>query len=174
MSRRCYRPDILYKPEFAYTPVKGMRAESFVLPFSFNVLADGNPQLGYGWKLDDDTPWMFRAILFPQIGTAEGVNSGGSNLTGHAGLVRIRDTRGNLLTNCIPTDDFVLAVGAIGQSGFNAINASGFPFGCEIDCERGGVITFDFQIPQGFLDPGTYLTVAGTMIGAKLFEECAA
>ena len=84
----CYAPGVRFKPEWAYAVPKGMRAESFILPFSFQVLADGNIQENYPWKLDDDVPWMFRAVLFPQLGTAEQVNAGVSGYVGNPGLVR--------------------------------------------------------------------------------------
>lgn len=159
----CYDSSKLFKPEWAYPNRQGRRAESFILPFSFNVLANGSAQENYSWRLDDDVPYVLRAILFPLIGTAQGPTSGM--------LVRIRDCYGNPLTNCISTNDYVLAAGAIGQSGFDAINAAGFPLGCEIECEPGGVITFDFQIPQPSGGQRVEL-IQGTMYGAKLFEEC--
>ena len=40
-SAICYNPGILYKPEGMYAPPAGYRAESFLVPFSFNVLANG-------------------------------------------------------------------------------------------------------------------------------------
>lgn len=166
-SKVCYDPSILYKAEGMYPPPQGFRAESFIIPFSFNVLANGELQSGFPWKLDDDVPWVFRGMLWPQCGTAEAINTGG--LTGNPMLVRVYDTNGNPLTNCPTTNNLVLSMGAIGQSGFNSINAFGFPFGCEIQCEPGGVITFDFLIPY---PTPTQLVVQGTMLGCKLFKVC--
>ena len=67
----CYAPSILYKPEFAYAPPDGYRAESFIVPFSFNILANGEIQADNPWKLDDDVPWVWRGMVWPQVGTAE-------------------------------------------------------------------------------------------------------
>lgn len=178
MSLRCYDPSKKFKPEWAYTPIPGKRQESFILPFSFSVPANGAIQPGYGWKLDDDTTWIWRAILFPQIGTAEAVNQGTTPYVGNPGLVRIRDSHGNPLTNCIAPannpaiSDMVLAAGVFGQSGFDQINAGGFPLGCEIVCEPGGVITFDFLIPNVSGGAVVNVQMQGTMIGVKLFDDC--
>jgi len=169
----CYEPSILYKPEFAYAPPSGYRAESFVIPFSFNVTANGQIQPNFPWKLDDDVPWVWRGMLFPQCGTAEAINAGGSGVAGLNGtplLVAVRDTNGNYLTTS-PDSNLVLAWGAIGQSGFDSINAFGFPFGCEVLCEPGGVITFDFKIPA-IGGAAAQVQVQGTMIGCKLFKDC--
>jgi hypothetical protein len=166
----CYEPSILYKPEFAYTPPEGYRAESFIVPFQFNVLANGQIQSGFPWKLDDDVPWVWRGMVWPQVGTAQGINTGGSGLSGLVGtpcLVAVRDTHGNYLTKS-PNSNLVLGMGALGQSGFDSINAFGFPFGCEVVCEPGGVIRFDFLIPG----TGATVSVQGTMLGAKLFLDC--
>lgn len=171
-SAICYDPGILYKPEGMYAPPSGYRAESFLVPFSFNVLANGELQPNFPWKLDDDVPWVFRGMLWPQCGTAEAVNAGGSGVAGLTGLpmlVRVRDSYGNPLTNCPTTDNLVLSMGAIGQSGFDSINAFGFPFGCECVCEPGGVILFDFQIPSA---SPVNVVVQGCMLGAKLFKDC--
>ena len=172
----CYEPSIRYKPEWAYPPPAGYRAESFILPFSFTVPANGQIQSDFPWKLDDDVPWVWRGLLFPAVGTAEAVNAGGSGVAGLVGtpaLVRLRDTNGNFLTNCIQNSDFVLASGAIGQSGFDSINANGFPFGCEIPCEAGGVVLFDFIVPATEAGgvAGT-VQIQGTMLGVKLFKDC--
>ena len=172
-SNICYEPGILYKPEFAYQPPDGYRAESFVLPFSFQVTANGQLQTGLPWKLDDDVPWNWRGMVWPQVGTAQGINAGGAGVAGLVGtpcLVALRDTHGNYLTTS-PNQNLVLGMGASAQSGFSSINAFGFPFGCEIPCEAGGVVLFDFLIPP----PGgtsAVVTVNGTMLGVKLFKDC--
>lgn len=162
MSDICYAPGTKFKPEWAYSLPRGYRGESFILPFNFTVPANGQPNIGYPWRLDDDSPWLWRGLLFPQIGTAQ---SG----VGNPGLVRLWDPYGNVLTNCQQTNDFVLAVGVIGQSGFNSINAFGFPLGSEIECPAGGVVTFDFQIPVTTGAPPT-VQMQGTMLGIKLFQ----
>jgi len=179
----CYAPSVKFKPEWAYAPPKAKRLESFVLPFSFSVTANGQVQENYPWKLDDDTDWLFRAVLFPQVGTAEAYNLGTTPYVGNPALVRIRDPYGNPITNGpavsgVPgSQDLVLAVGVIGQSGFNEanysgpINASGFPLGCEIYCERGGVISFDFLIPVLSTTPNP-VQMQGTLMGAKVFDDC--
>ena len=182
----CYAPSVKFKPEWAYRAPKGKRLESFVVPFSFSVPANGQVQENYPWKLDDDTDWLFRGIVFPQAGTAEAYNgvTGASPWVGNPALVRIRDPYGNPITNGDPitgvaaSRDLVLAVGVISQSGFfdgnlegSPIHAFGFPFGCEILCGRGGVILFDFLIPvlTGAPNP---VQMQGTMLGAKVFAEC--
>jgi hypothetical protein len=179
----CYAPSVKFKPEWAYASPKGKRLESFVVPFSFSVTANGQVQENFPWKLDDDTDWYFRGVIFPQAGTAEAANAGTTPYVGNPALVRIRDPYGNPITNGDPivgvagSRDLVLAVGAIGQSAFyeasfnGPINASGFPFGWEIYCGRGGVILFDFLIPvlTGAPNP---VQMQGTMLGAKAFDEC--
>lgn len=160
----CYAPRIRFKPEWAYAHKPGMRAESFVYPFNFNVVANNVPQENFAWRLDDDVPYVIRGILFPEIGTAEQ----GQSLPGQAAMVRIRDGYGNPLTNCLTTNDYVLALGAAGQSGFGNLNGGGFPFPAEVYCERGSIITFDFQIPGD----GSSVLVIGTLIGAKLYQDC--
>lgn len=173
-SNICYEPGVLYKPEFAYQPPDGYRAETFVLPFSFKVNANGQLQTGIPWKLDDDVPWTWRGMVWPQVGTAQGINAGGSGVNGLIGtpcLVALRDTRGNYLTTSSDPTNLVLSMGASAQSGFSSINAFGFPFGCEVMCDPGGVVLFDFLIPP----PGgiaQVVTVNGTMLGAKLFKDC--
>lgn len=165
-SNVCYAPGVHFKPEWAYRIPTGYKGESFILPFSFSVPANGAVQVGYPWRLDDDVPWLWRGLVFPQIGTAEMDNE-----EGNPGLVRIWDPYGNPLTNCVQTDDFVLAWGAIGQSGFTSINAFGFPLGSEIECPAGGVIQFDFQIPVVSGAPAE-VQMQGTMLGVKLFADC--
>ena len=162
----CYAPSILYKPEFAYAPPDGYRAESFIVPFSFNILANGEIQADNPWKLDDDVPWVWRGMVWPQVGTAEQVNATSSGILGTPMLTRVRDTHGNPLSTCNQTNGYVLGFGAIGQSGFDNINAFGFPFGCEIQCEPGGVILFDFQIPNIYAS--AQAQVAQVFLTAKL------
>jgi hypothetical protein len=145
----CYAPRVLYKPQFAYKPRPGFRQESFVLPFSFQVPADGKLYENFPWKLDDDVPYLLKGMVFPQIGTSAQVLPS---------LVRLRDTYGNPMSNGL-----VLSFGAQGQSGYAGINAFGFPFDCEVECEKGGVILFDFQIDANSTPgPG----VAGLSIAA--------
>ena len=90
----CYEPNILYKPEFSYAPPQGYRAESFIIPFSFQVMANGEIQADNPWKLDDDVPWVFRGMVWPQVGTAEAVNAGGSGVAGLTGLGNARKSPG--------------------------------------------------------------------------------
>lgn len=182
----CYAPSVKFKPEWAYPADPGKRLESFVVPFSFNVTANGQVQENFPWKLDDDTDWVFRGVVFPQAGTAEAYNAvhGTTPYVGNPALVRIRDPYGNPITNGLPisgvagSQDLVLAVGVIAQSAFfdangegSPINAFGFPFGCEIHCERGGVILFDFLIPVLTGAPAM-VQMQGTMLGAKVFDAC--
>jgi hypothetical protein len=150
----CYAPRVLYKPQFAYKPRPGFRQESFVLPFTFNVLANGLLQENFPWKLDDDVPYLLKGMVFPQIGTSAQVLPS---------LVRVRDTYGNPMSN-----GTVLSFGAQGQSGYDGINAFGFPFDCEVECEKGGVILFDFQLPTNAGVAG-YGGIAGIFFAANIY-----
>src|ERR1700728_3044094 len=150
----CYQPRVLYKPQFAYTPPQGYRAESFVLPFNFQVLANGQIQENLPWKIDDDVPYVLRGMVFPQIGTAAQVLPS---------LVRVRDTYGNPMSQ-----NPVLSFGAIGQSGFDAINAFGFAFDCEVFSEPGGVFLFDFQIPTN-AGVAEFAVIPGIFISALVY-----
>ena len=151
----CYQPRILYKPQFAYKSPDGYRAESFVLPFNFTVPANGLLQENFPWKLDDDTPFALRGMVFPQIGT--------NPQAPIPSLVRVRDTYGNQLSQ-----GPVLSFGAQGQSGYQAINAFGYPFDCEVYSEPGGTILFDFQIPTNAGVAG-YGGVAGIFFAANIY-----
>ena len=171
----CYEPKILYKPQFAYPAPQGFRAESFVLPFTFQVPADGKLYQNMPWRLDDDVPFVLRGIVFPQIGTAQ-QNAGTGTYIFTPGQVRIRDTYGNPMSLGL-----VLSFGPQGQSGFatgdtaaqqisggaSGINAWGFPFDCEVYCEPGGAILFDFQLATnaGVATAGT----AGITFTAAVF-----
>lgn len=150
----CYAPRVLYKPQFAYKPRPGYREESFILPFNFSVPADGKLYENFPWKLDDDVPYLLKAMVFPEIGTSQQILPS---------LVRVRDTYGNPMSQGL-----VLSFGAQGQSGFAGINAFGFPFDCEVECEKGGVILFDFQIDANS-SPGP--GIAGLSIAGDLFVE---
>ena len=171
MSLICYAPNVPYKPQWAFKTPAGYRAESFVMPFSFSVLANGQQQRDYSWKLDDDSIWVFKAMVFPQVGTAQLANASnalnaedvGTGLLGTPAMVRIRDAFGNTLTNCLPTEDLVLAVGAVGQSGFSGLNAAGFPFDCEIFCQAGSQLYFDFLLPSNAAN--AYLIIPNTSSG---------
>ncbi len=162
----CYAPSILYKPEFAYAPLTGFRSESFVIPFSFQILANGEIQADNPWKLDDDVPWAWRGMVWPEVGTGEQVNALSTGILGTPMLVRVRDSHGNPLSTCNQTNGYVLGFGAVGQSGFDSINAFGYPFGCEILCEAGGVILFDFQIPNIYAS--AQAQVAQVLLTAKV------
>ena len=161
----CYDKSKLYKPEWAYSTPKGYRADRsscrFVLcSCEWRDSGELPLALGYGCAVG------FQGCCVSPIGTAQGVNSPGYNV-GTPGLVRIRDTEGNPLTNDRQNQDCVLAFGAVGQSGFNGINASGFPFGLGVDCERGGVITFDFILPSVAV-PASLLIFPGFSVQAKV------
>lgn len=132
-----YDPSRQWKPQWAYLTPEGQRDEPFFVPFAFQVLANGLLQPGFPWVLDDDVPYLIRGIVFPQIGTAEGRSPA---------LCRIWDTQGNAIgRGSVPP---VLALSAWCQSGFNSINAFGFPVEFEVLCAPGGTLVFDFQLPS--------------------------
>jgi hypothetical protein len=143
----CENPARLYKPQWAFPTPAGYSDEVFLVPFQFTIPGDGNPVQSFPWSLDDDVPWLFRAIVFAELGTAQG--DGG---LGFPGLYRMRDTHGNPLSSGIPSNPLgmVLAHGVYSQSallvGGVPTNAFGFPLEPEIECEPGGTILFDFQV----------------------------
>lgn len=144
-------PSDQWKPQWAYPTPDGYRDEPFVVPFTFTVLADGFIHKAFPWHLDDDVPYLIRAILFSQVGT--GVAPGPSNpgSFGFPALMRITETHGNPLSQTDPSP-LCLTLGAWCQSpAFNGAaaqvqNAFGFPIEPEIECAPGGTILFDFQI----------------------------
>lgn len=147
---RCYDPSAIFKPQWAYPTPPGFRDEPFWIPFTFTVKADGRLQSGFPRQLDDDVPWILRAVVFPQIGTGQQVNPA---------LCRITDTAGNPLSpqSVLP----VLSLGALSQSGFDQINAFGFPMEPEIPCSPGGTLVFDFVISTNALV--AFLTYVGAL-----------
>ena len=74
-------------------------------------------------------------------------------------LARITDTQGNPLSpqSTLP----ILALGVLSQSGFNSINAFGFPIEPEIECSPGGNIVFDFLVSTN-ATPG-FVTLVGVL-----------
>lgn len=146
----CFDPALLYKPQFAYATPPGFRDEPFWMPITFRVLADGLIYKQFPVNCDDDVPWIFHAIVFPQLGTGLSVSS---NAT--PGLCLIRDTYGNPLQK-----GMLLALGPLSQSGFESANAFGFPLEPAVECAPGGSLTFDFQlssnagVAQAFLSFG--------------------
>jgi hypothetical protein len=150
----CENPARLYKPQWAYPTPEGFVDELFLVPFQFTIPGDGSLVVGFPWSLDDDVPWLFRAIVFPELGTS--LDAAGLPM-GFPGLYRIRDTHGNPLSNNVPSNPrgLVLAHGVYSQSallvGGIATNAFGFPLEPEIYCEPGGVLLFDFQVSTNAL-----------------------
>lgn len=123
-----------WRPQFAFQTPAGYRDEPYEVPFSFVVQADGQVYRSLPWQLDDDQPYLIRAVVFPEIGTAQ-------NPALFPALCRITDTHGNPLSQGL-----VLALGVWSQSGFSSINAFGFPLADEVECAPGGVLLFDFQL----------------------------
>jgi hypothetical protein len=136
--------NLQYKPEWAYKTPAGFRDELFIVPFHFVIPGDGRPVIQRPWQLDDDVPFIIRGIVFPEIGLNN--LSHEFNANGRPGLVRIRDTQGNPLSENPLYDGRILSLGAWGQSGFDGRNAFGFPIDPEIECAPGGAVLFDFQI----------------------------
>lgn len=171
MSLVCYAPNVPYKPQWAYKTPAGYRAESFVMPFNFTVPANGQQQRDFSWKLDDDAIFVLKGMVFPQVGTAQLANASnalnaedvGTGLLGTPAMVRIRDAFGNVLTNYLPTQDLILAVGAIGLSGFSGLNASGFPLDAEVFCQPSSQLFFDFLLPSNAAN--AYLIIPNTASG---------
>lgn len=147
---RCYDQSTPYVPEFRFGTPAGFRDRPFLVPFSFTL----NQAIGgilfanrLPVSLDDDDPFMWRGIIFPNAG----LNLAAASVPS---LIRLWDTRGNPLS-----DGLVLALGVWCQSGFGG-NAYGFPFDDEIECEPGGVISFDFAVPAvGGGTPSAQFTV---------------
>jgi hypothetical protein len=131
----CYDPSLLFKPQWAYKTPDGYRDEPYLIPFTFSVLMNGSLVSSLPLQLDDDAPYLWRAIVFPAVGPLVG------SPNGFPGLVRIRDSHGNPIT-----DGLVYALGAYGLSGLANQNAFGFPIEPEIECAPGGTLLFDFQM----------------------------
>jgi hypothetical protein len=150
----CYNPDLLFKPQWAYKTPAGYRDEPYLIPFTFRLLMDGSLHSSIPLQLDDDAPYIWRAILFPAVGPLLG---GGFSFPG---LVRIRDSHGNPLT-----DGLVYSLGAYGLSGMNNQNAFGFPIEPEIECSPGGTLLFDFQMSStGFYASFLFNAALGTLL----------
>lgn len=173
--RRCYDPSRIFKPQWAYSVPAGTRPEVFLVPFTFQVPADGLIHPGYPWRLDDDVPYVMHGIVFPQIGTGQQIQppppiAPGGPLAGInypvPALCRITDTQGNPLSP--QSSAPVLALGVMSQSGFNSINAFGFPIEPAVLCSPGGVVLFDFQLSTNATPGYTTLTGVAESITVEL------
>ena len=149
---RCYDPDRLYKPQWATETPEGFRDETYIVPFQFTVPGNGSLVRGLPWQLDDDVPYIIRAINFPQIGQVLVPGGGGT-----PGLCRIWDSHGNPLSQGL-----VLGLGMWCQGGVDVDSlggtpgnpshyGNGFPIEPEIECAPGGVLLFDFQLSTNAL-----------------------
>jgi hypothetical protein len=166
----CENPAALFKPQWAYKTPAGYRDDFYLIPFSFQVPADGMLHLGFPVQLDDDVPYLIRGIIFPMVGTAQPLYNQIPPLA-FPGLVRMWDSHGNPLT-----EGLVLALGVWAQSGFSdantptGINAFGFPLEPEVECSPGGAVIFDFQlntnaVPATFTDGTSSLLLASSVYG---------
>jgi len=138
---RCFDPERLFKPQWAYKTPAGYRDETFLVPFSFVIAGDGRLVRQLPWQLDDDVPYIIRGIFFPEIGQVLSDRSGSGFFPG---LCRIWDTHGNPLSQGL-----VLGLGAWCQGGVDPDGntyAGGFPIEPEIECAPGGALLFDFQL----------------------------
>jgi hypothetical protein len=165
----------VFKPQWAYPTPDGFRDEFYVVPFSFTLDGNGGFVRGLPWSLDDDVPYIVRAIIFPEIGThvPDGITDQ------FPGFCRLWEPHGNplssrgLVENNGPEYlDLALALGVWCQSGQAGINAFGFPIEPEVACPPGSVITFDFQIntsatPGNALIDGVgeFMEVVGGLMG---------
>lgn len=162
--RACQFPGDRFKPQWAYKTPKGFRDEPFFVPVLFTVPADGQVHVGLPWSLDDDVPWIFRGIVMPALGTAQG-GAYAIPPTSSPSLCRIQDTEGNPLSK-----GMVLALGVWSQSGFTetstptGVNAFGFPIEPEIVCAPGGTLLFSFQVPTDAVPAKLLYTVGGSTI----------
>lgn len=123
-----------FKPQFAYPTPAGFRDETFIVPFRFIIPGDGLLQRQLPLQLDDDQPFIIRAIFFEQI----------SLLSTTPGLCRIWDSIGNPLSK-----DLVLGLGMWANGGQNSqttVFANGFPIEPDVECAPGGALFFDFQV----------------------------
>jgi hypothetical protein len=159
---RCTNPDQRFKPQWADSIPAGYRAELFLIPFSFTVPGDGSIIRGVPWSLDDDVPYLLRALFFPQLGNWPTVP--GSNSPGYC---RIWDTQGNPLSLGL-----VFAFGMMGIAGLTfdptanvqETFAWGFPFEPFIFCDPGGTLAFDFQLDTNAIVAAFQLAVGGSFI----------
>ncbi len=137
MSNRpgCYNPALLFRPQWAYPTPDGYRDEPYFIPFTFNILMNGSLVSDLPLQLDDDAPYLWRAIVIPLL------NPQIASPPFSPGFVRIRDSHGNPLT-----DGLILSLGAYGLSGLQNHNAFGFAIEPEIECAPGGTLLFDFQL----------------------------
>jgi hypothetical protein len=162
----CENPAALFKPQWAYKTPAGYRDDFYLIPFSFQVPADGMLHLGFPVQLDDDVPYLIRGIIFPMVGTAQPLYNQIPPLA-FPGLVRMWDSHGNPLT-----EGLVLALGVWAQSGFSdantptGINAFGFPLEPEVECSPGGAVIFDFQLNTNAV-PATFTDGTGSLLFAS-------
>ncbi len=134
-------PTRFFKPQWAYETPDGFRDETILIDFKFTVSGTGNPgqSVNLPWQLDDDQPFILRAIFFPQLGIGVDINN---NLLTTPGLCRIWDTSGNPLS-----EGQILSLGAwCGNTIDNAAGAFGFPVEPDVTCSPGGALRFDFQL----------------------------
>lgn len=139
---RCYDSTSVYLPQMRYVTPAGYQDEEYLIPFSFTLPSDGSVARNLPIQMDDDVVFLWRSIIFPSAGLTIPVLAAPPQ-SGLPAMIGIRDTRGNFLT-----DGLVLTLGAWCQSGFGN-NAYGFPLDVEVECDAGGVVLVDIQVPAG-------------------------
>lgn len=114
-----------YRAQWIFFTPPGYRDEFFVVPFELVVLANGVLQKGYPVQLDDDAPFIARAIMVPEVGAA--------GLT--PALMQLIDCYGNAIQiePCL----------AGGMGGEVSGVASGFPLDAPLFCPASGVLTWN-------------------------------
>lgn len=169
MRRGCYDPREVYRPQWAYSTPKGFHDEGWIMgPFPLTVPGTGALALNLPAQLDDDVPFLIRAIMIDGLlGTAEADLPPVDIFAG--ALVRIRDTYGNPLTAAgvnqtgAAVDDLVLGLG-VWANQLNGLNAFGFVIEPEIECSPGGSIIFDILAPTSGNAANFFDTIGGESI----------
>lgn len=133
MTRACFNPKNLYKPDFAFKTPEGFRDEQFQIPFTFTVPGNGAPIQNLAISADDDVPWLLRGLFFPQLGLKE--NQTDPPATGFG---RIWDAKGNPMSQGI-----VLTLGAWCQCGGDELCGWGFSFDNDLYVDAGGAVRLD-------------------------------
>lgn len=136
-NRACFNPGDRYKPAHAFRTPDGFWDETYLIPFSFVVPGNGQPSFRNLIQMPDDSPWILRGIVFPQIGISTIIN-GAERFPGKA---RLWDGRGNPMSKGL-----VLTLGAWCQSGFNDVNAFGWAFADEVSFDPGGFAMLDLEL----------------------------
>lgn len=164
---RCYSPSDPYIPENRFSTPEGFRDEAYLIPFTLSIPSAGGLVRGLPIVMDDDVPFYWRAIIFPQAGLTKESMSNYPDTGIPCGLL-FRDTRGNALQGAVQNqaDGPVLTAGAWCQSGYG-FNGAGFPLDAEVECDPGGVVLLDIKAPANNGNSG-FATASGSGMNETL------